>query len=344
MTRHKRLIGAGLVLLLAVCAVAVAGAFTPGGAPKALAEDTPALTLELKNGGVREYSLEEVQALPVYSGYAGMLNSYGTVTKPVPVEGVRLTDLFADAGGILEGDGCEVVASDGYKMSLSYRRSVGGDFPMYSAMTKQQEPPVLQPVAVLVYKWNGSALDPDKGPLRLAICQDEDTGQVADSHWFVSDVVRVRVTEPIVDWSVKVVGLKRNSRPRLTSTLTSDEYESCSTCHNRAWTSANDHEWTGVNLSYIIASVDGGISAHSDDAFNVLLAADGGYRIRLYNDAGKYVTISSRTMARSKRVMLADKRDGLELGRAQSPLRLVGPYLDSSKFISRITKIVMVPK
>ena len=69
-----------------------------------------------------------------------------------------------------------------------------------------------------------------------------------------------------------------------------------------------------------------------------------GYRIKLVSATGKYRIVSSRTMLRSKKIILANKRGGVDLSARYYPLRLVGPYLTSRQQIGRITKIVMLPK
>ena len=68
MKRHKTIIGAALALLVALCAVAAAGALVPGGTSPALAEDPVVLTVTGFEGQVTQFTLADVQALPVYGG------------------------------------------------------------------------------------------------------------------------------------------------------------------------------------------------------------------------------------------------------------------------------------
>jgi DMSO/TMAO reductase YedYZ molybdopterin-dependent catalytic subunit len=344
MRPHRRVIALGALALAALLAVAVASAVLPAGPGVAQAEDPVVLTLT-GNDQTKEYTLSQVQALPVYSGYAGQKNSAGTITPAVPVKGVKLEDLFAGIGGMTDQQACDILAIDDYGMEMRYEEAIGGDFDVYDETTGVKEDPDSPLSAVLIYERDGVPITYENGgPLRIAICQTEDVGQVADGHWLVKWVNRITLRDALPDWTVKMFGLKRKNGTRQTSLLDRASYISCSApgCHGRAWVGSTGGVWTGVNLSYIMGRVDGG-RAHGDDAFNASLAMRG-YRIKLVSATGKYVIISSRTMMRSKRIILANKKNGVVLGQRYYPLRLVGPSLDTSKFIGRITRIYMLPK
>jgi DMSO/TMAO reductase YedYZ molybdopterin-dependent catalytic subunit len=297
------------------------------------------------NDLTKQYTMTQLQALPIYQGYSGMKNSAGTITPPSPVRGVKLTDLFTEIGGIATGQSCDVFASDGYGMTLMYDEAVNGAFTMYDGTTGAKEAAASPVSAVLIYERDGAPLTAaDGAPLRLAVCQTENVNQVADGHWQVKFVNKLQLRAALPDWTVRMYGLVRKDGTRQTSTLDRASYLSCAApgCHGRYWLSPSDTLWGGVSLSYIMGRVDGGRS-HGDDALNLALAMKG-YRIKLVSATGKYVIIKSQTTLRSKKIILANKRNGAELGVRYYPLRLVGPYLDSSKFIGRITKIVMLPR
>ena len=116
----------------------LAGAVVPGGTPQATAADPVVLTVT-GNGQTKTFTMAELQALPAYSGYSGIINSAGTVTPPSPVKGVKLTDLMAEVGGIPELQSTDVTASDDYGMTLTYDEVVNGNIVMYNATTKQEE-------------------------------------------------------------------------------------------------------------------------------------------------------------------------------------------------------------
>jgi len=347
MTRHKRLIGAAL-LLLAVCAVAVAGAFTPGGPPQARAADGVALTITGSEGQVVQLTLADLQALPAYTGYAGMINSAGTITPPEPVKGVLFTDLLALAGGMTDQNTLDVLASDNYSMPFSYNQVANGAFTVYNGTTGEQEDPKSPVSTVLIYERNGEAIGggDDGGPLRLAVCQAENVNQVADGHWLVKWVDRLTVRAASKPWKVRMYGLRRANGTRQTATLDRGSFFSCAApgCHGATWVSPTAKSWSGVPLFLIIGKVDGGKS-HDYGAYNEALALKG-YRIKLVNASGKSVIIKSRAIRNRWRIVLANKLQGVELTAKYYPLRLVGPsrYVPTYKYLGRITKIVLLPK
>jgi DMSO/TMAO reductase YedYZ molybdopterin-dependent catalytic subunit len=343
--KHTRLRAWALALGLVVAfATAALGALSSSGTGTAVAAEPVALTV-VGNGTVRELTLEQVKALTVYEGWSGMKNSAGTITPPAPVKGVKLSDLFAEVGGITEQQSCDIIASDGYGMTMTYGEVTGGAFTVYNASTGAKETPKSPLSSVLIYERDGQPISYlDGGPLRIAISQTENVDQVADGHWLVKWVDRLELRAALPDWKVRMYGLKRKDGTRQTSTLDRSSFLSCAApgCHGRSWVSSTGKTWSGVNLSYIMGRVDGGRS-HGDDALNLRLAMKG-YRIKLVAANGTYKIVSSRTMLRSKKIILANKREGVELAPKYYPLRLVGPYLNSSKFVGRITKIYMLPK
>ena len=345
MKRHKTIIGAALALLVALCAVAAAGALVPGGTSQALAEDSVVLTVTGSEGQVAQLTLADVQALPAYEGYAGMKNSAGTITPPQPVKGVKLTDLLAAVGGMTDQNTLDIMASDSYSMPFSYDQVANGDFAMYDAATGVEEDPASAVSAVLIYERDGQPLSYEDGaPLRLAVCQTENVGQVADGHWLVKFVNRLTVRAASAPWTVKMYGLKRRDGTRQTSTLDRGSFFSCAApgCHGSTWVSPSDRAWSGVPLFLIVGKVDGG-KKHDYGAYNEALALKG-YRIKLVSASGKYVIIRSRTIRNRARIVLANKLQGVELTATYYPLRLVGPYIDSSKYLGRISKIVLLPR
>ena len=345
MKRHRTMIGATLVLLVALGAVVAGGALAPGGTAQALAEDPVVLTVTGSEGQVAQLTLADIQALPAYAGYAGMKNSAGTITQPQPVKGVKLTDLLAAAGGMTDQNTLDIMASDNYSMPFSYDQVANGDFAMYDAATGAEEDPASTVSAVLIYERNGQPLSYEDGaPLRLAVCQTENVGQVADGHWLVKFVNRLTVRAASAPWTVKMYGLKRHDGTRQTATLDRGSFFSCAApgCHGSTWVSPTDRAWSGVPLFLIVGKVDGG-KKHDYGAYNEALALKG-YRIKLVSAGGKYVIIKSRTIRNRARIVLANKLQGVELTATYYPLRLVGPYVGSGKYLGRISRIVLLPR
>ncbi len=171
-------------------------------------------------------------------------------------------------------------------MTLTYDEVVNGNIIMYNATTKQEEAAKAPVSVVLLYEENGSPIPPSPGgdgPLRLAVCQPTDVGQVAAGHLNVKWVDRVALRSAVVPWTVKMYGLKDKHGKRQTYTLDRLSYDSCATpgCHGSSWVSpAPAKTWTGVPLFLCIGKVDGGKGHGGYGAYNEALALKG-YRIKI---------------------------------------------------------------
>jgi hypothetical protein len=339
---------AGLVTVVLVAAVVLAGTAVSGGAPQASAADPVVLTIA-GNGQTKTYTMAELQALPVYAGYAGFVNSAGTVTPPWPVKGVKVTDLLAGVGGIPDGQSVDVTAIDDYGMTFTYDEAVNGSVTVYDAATKKEEPAAAPLSMVLAYEENGApiaASPAGDGPLRLVFAQTEDVGQIVDGHLFVKWVDRVGLRNAVVPWEVKMYGLKDKKGNRQTYTLDRMTYDSCATpgCHGASWVDpASQKTWSGVPLFLCIGKVDGGKGHGGYGAYNEALALKG-YRIKVTSATGASAIIGSRTIRNVETIILANKLMGSELGPDYYPLRLMGPKIGSKSWVGQITKITLLPK
>jgi DMSO/TMAO reductase YedYZ molybdopterin-dependent catalytic subunit len=350
MKKHKIAIVAIGMTLLALLAVVAGGALVPSGTPKASAADAVVLTITGTDpSNVKTFTMADLQALPSYSGYAGIIKSTGTIEKPQAVKGVALKDLFDQVGGMTAQNAGDVLAPDLYGATLTYDQVVNGAFSMYNADTGKAETPKAPVTAVLTYEENGQPIAPapgGNGPLRLAICQPTDTNQVADGELSVKWVNQLTLRAAVKPWSVKMIGLKRKDGTRQTYTLTRQRFDACATpgCHGSSWVNPTSHmTLSGVPLFLCIGKVDGGTSHGGYSAYNDALALKG-YRIKLTSATGAYVIVGSRVIRDQARIILANKRQGSELPANYYPLRLVGPKIGSGKFLSRITKIQLLPK
>ena len=348
MNKSRIWIGAAVVVLVALVAVVLAGAVVPGGTPQAAAADPVVVTIT-GNDQTKTFTMAELQALPAYAGVSGIINSAGTITLPTPVKGVKLTDLLAEIGGIPELQSTDITATDGYGMTLTYDEVVNGNIVMYNATTKQEEAAKAPVSVVLLYEENGAPILPGPGgdgPVRLAVCQPTDVGQVAAGHLNVKWVDRVALRSAVVPWTVKMYGLKDKRGKRQTYTLDRLSYDSCATpgCHGSSWVSpAPAQTWAGVPLFLCIGKVDGGKGHGGYGAYNEALALKG-YRIKITSVTGASAIIGSRTIRNQEKIILANKLQGSELTAEYYPLRLVGPKIGSKSFIGQIVKIQMLPK
>jgi DMSO/TMAO reductase YedYZ molybdopterin-dependent catalytic subunit len=346
MSIRRTVVATALVALVAIGAVFAAGAVVPG-TPQAKAAEDVVLTVS-GNGNTQTFTMTQLKALPVYSGFFGFVNSAGTVYPPEPVKGARLSDLLTAIGGMTTMNACDILALDGYGMTYTYSQVVDhAGVQLYNATTKAKEDPKAPWDFVVIYEQNGAPLPYDVGPLRLVVAQETNVNQVADGHLMVKWVNRVSLRGAVADWKVRMYGLKRKDGTRQTYTLDRVSYDSCAApgCHGSSWTyPASGKTWSGVPLFLCIGKVDGGPGHDSYNAYNEALAVKG-YRIKLVSATGKYAIIGSRTARNRTSIVLANKLMGSDLTAKFYPLRLVGPskYVPSYKTIGRITKIIMLP-
>jgi DMSO/TMAO reductase YedYZ molybdopterin-dependent catalytic subunit len=355
MSRHRIGIGAAAIVIVVLLVVAIAGAVVPGGTPKAAAADPIVLTVTHEGAVVKTYTLADVQALTAYSGYAGFITTGGTVNGPDPVTGVSLVTVLQDAGlTMTSAQSLDVHAPDGFGGTFGYDMVVNGaPYGMFNATTKAAENAKEPLAAILVYLRGGVALPPfdvahpdGDGPLRFYMAQADDMNQIMEGSDSVKGVSILNLRdEPVTDWKLKLVGLKIKGT-RQVATENRLAIQTCATpnCHKSGWSGQSAQAWTGVPLWRLIGVVDGG-ARHKGHSYNAALARRG-YRIRLYNAAGKYVTIGSKGTVYRDRIIMANQLNGAALDTKYAPLRLVGPakYVPGSKRLGCIVKIVMLPK
>ncbi len=337
------------VVLLAVAAVFVAGALA--GTPKAGADDPVVLQVEHNGTVVRSYTQSQLAALGTYSGYAGILNNANVVTGPDPVQGVKLSVVLADAFGAQGVTAQQTLyvyspSPDPYSQKVSNDQLYSAsprNCTMYDGTTKQQVTSLPGTLStVLVWSENNQALPSDEGPLRFYVADSQNDNAVMVGSESVFDVTALNVKDEVLPpWNLKLVGLKIHGH-KPTDTIDDNSFLSCSAqgCHGAAFKTAAGQRWTGVPLYMLMGQVDGG----KDMTYNAALARKG-YRIRIYSSNGRTVTISSKATVRRSSIIVANDLNGVDLSSLYYPLRLVGPkkYISVSKYLGRITKIVMLP-
>ena len=124
----------GLVALLAACAGSL-GTQPTGQASPAVSPSGPVVLTLVGEKGEKQFTLNQLEALPAYTGYAGIKSSTGVVTLPAEYTGVRLSDLTNMVGGITKTNGVTLVAKDGYGMTFSYNMIMDHAFTAYDPAT-----------------------------------------------------------------------------------------------------------------------------------------------------------------------------------------------------------------
>ena len=280
----------------------------------------------------KSLTMDEVKALPVTEGYAGIKSSTGKITPPTRVKGVALKDLAEFIGGMDETSGFNVVAEDGYSITYSYDQLQNGSFIAYDPATGAELKNPVELTVILAYEADGKPLDPKQdGTLRLAIVSDE-LNQVTDGHWAVKWVNKLEVKSLGEEWVLQLDGAISKPTDRVS-------IESCGApqCHGASWTDDKAQEWVGVPLYYFVGSVDDEIS-HEGPAFNYALA-DAGYNVDVIAADGYTATFDAARLKGNKNIIVAYKVNENPLPDDFFPLRLVGSDLSKKEMVGVISQI-----
>jgi len=324
------------VMLLSACQSV---APTVAEEPPAVVEEQPAvaetvLELVAVDGTSTAFALDEIMALPVTSGHAGIKSSTGKITPPEIWTGVALKDLVALLPNFDETMGVSVEASDGYAITYSYDQIMNGTFIQYDPGTGDELKSPVPLTAILAYKVNDELLDPTQsGYLRLAIVSDEPK-QVTDGHWSVKFVTKVVVKSLGEEWFLQLDGAISETMDRATF-----ESGASPNCHMVSWKDDKAQEWTGIPLWLLVGRVDDEIK-HEGPAFNDELVTMG-YTVDVVASDGYTVTIDSSRIARNDNIIVAHLVNGNPPPEKYFPLRLVGADLEKSEMIGMISQIVV---
>jgi DMSO/TMAO reductase YedYZ molybdopterin-dependent catalytic subunit len=282
------------------------------------------------------FTLADLQAMQATSGWGGTISSAGVISPPQQLKGVSILALTDLVGGLQPGMGVNVVAKDGYGMTMSYEQIADGDFVTYDPGTGNENS-VEGPLQMIVaYERDGEMLSPDEdGPLRLFIVSPENDN-IVDGHWTVKWVSQIRLKPMSEDWSLYLEGASTEEMDR-------NSFESCSApgCHQAVWTDTDGNEWTGVPLYYLAGRVDGG-NIHEDRAYDDDFAK-AGYVMQLFAADGYNIGIESERTIFNKDLFIASLVNGEPLPEEQFPLRLVGDVLETNEMIGQLTQIVIQP-
>jgi len=327
------LVAVGLVGAISACGSSAAGS-SGGQASSSVSPSGPVVLTLVGDKGQKQFTLNQLEALPSYTGYAGIKSSTGVITLPAKYTGVRLSDLTDLVGGITKANGVTIVAKDGYGMTFSYNMIVNHAFTAYDPATGNEQTPSSDLTVIVAYARGGKPLGEDEGPLRLMVGTPKPGGQVVDGHWSVKWIDRISVTRASAEWKVQLEGA-------VPGTLDKPTYVNCASpgCHGSGWVDPSGARWEGVPL-YLIAGMVDDKKRHGAGAYDAALARKG-YKILIETANGNVVTIDSRDIAGKQDIVLANKLNGGELPEKYFPLRLVGPGLSEAQKPGAIARIVV---
>jgi len=319
----------GLIALAAAC-----GGSSGDQASPAVSPSGPVVLTLVGEDGQKQFTMNQLEAMPAYTGYAGIKSSTGVITLPAVYTGVRLADLTELVGGITKANGVTLVAKDGYGMTFSHAQIVDHAFTAYDPATGGEQTPSKDLTVIVAYAREGKPLGEDEGPLRLMVGTPKPGGQVVDGHWSVKWIERISVTKASAEWKVQVEGA-------VPGKLDKPTYVNCASpgCHGSGWVDAAGTRWEGIPL-YLVAGMVDDKKRHGAGAYDAA-AARAGYDIVIETATGKVVTIDSRDITGRQDVVLAGKVDGGELPDEYFPLRLVGSGLSEADMPGGIARIVV---
>jgi hypothetical protein len=293
------------------------------------------VVLELEGtGGTKSFTLADLKALPSVEGWGGWKSSTGQITVPLFYKGVLLQDLCNLVGGIAADSGINIIANDGYAMTISYDQVANGDFITYDPGTGD-EVKSSDPLQVIVaYEADGKPLPEDTdGTLRLAVVTPKNT-QIVDGHWTVKWVSKISIKTLAREWTVMLDGVIKEEMDRGT-------FESCAaaTCHGVTWTDDQAQEWAGVPLWLLVARVDDDIK-HGDGAYNEAFVA-AGYTVKVIAADGYSAELDSTRVDKNPNIMVAHTVNKNPLNDSYFPLRLVGADVTKKEFVGQIAEILV---
>ncbi len=293
----------------------------------------PILTLQSGDAS-QSLTLEQLKGLPVTEGWAGTKSSTGRITPPAYYKGVSVQDLAEMLGAFDATMAVNVVAKDGYSMTMSHDQVVNGTFVTFDPATGDEVVRDSHLTVILAYERDGEPLPTEEdGTLRLYVVGPE-KDQVTDGHWSVKWVRQVVVKPAAADWTLHLEGAIVEEMDRGTF-----ESGSAPNCHLGEWADADGNMWAGIPLYYLLGRVDDE-NKHETAAFNAELA-ERGYKVDVVAADGYKVTFDSQTLSRNKTVLLAYLMNGQPLEDKHFPLRLVGSSLSKAEMVGAVAQIVL---
>ena len=281
-----------------------------------------------------DYSMSKLKSLTGTTGTGGYKKSTGTMVGPYTYKGVTVSYLLDEAGYIGDSYSLEVSASDGYFMTYS-KAQVNGQFITYD--TNGDSLGMNEVTLLLAYEEVGES-ELSGGPLRIVIVSDDTS--ITDSHFWVKDVVQLKLVEPVLDWDIELHGITDYKMNRTS-------FEALATCsYHKMWYNYTDkddvaHHYQVVPLWILISIVDG-ISAPNNFYFFNDFLADLGYNISIAASDGFTIQFTSQRVVRNDSILVAYKDDDKPLSMdAGWPLRIVGPMLSGKESIRNIKYINM---
>lgn len=308
-----------LSIILAVAAIAAVSAIALAGGK------APSIRLTDRLGTSQTVELDSLPQLTYLASYK---RSSGTIVGPFTYTGPSLNSVLSLMGGINKGDAVQLIASDGYRMSLTYEQ-VNGEVTVYSDKGEALDE-FVRPIMVLAT----SSDNPSEDGIRAVFSGP--ASPLTDGHTWVKDIVEIRVIPMVKEWMLELKGAVSAKMDRST-------FESLATCpaspHPGEQHASAAGSYAGTPLWTLVSVVDNVEPENSHYTFDRQLAAKG-YTVRVTSADGTFLDIRSQDMADDGGYIVAFTKDGHMLGNDEGPLMLTGAKVQ--KAIFRIVSIELI--
>lgn len=155
----------------------------------------PATTtiLTVTNGKlVKNYNLNDLQAMQTVTGFGGTKGKTGTVKGPYTYVGVSLNDLLNVVGGISTGQSLKITGTDGYVTTYTYAQVTQVNFNTYDASGNSVT--ATKPFLAVVFSVNGALMDSSTGPLQLGVLSSDKI--VMDGSSWIKVLKSIEIVNP----------------------------------------------------------------------------------------------------------------------------------------------------
>jgi len=296
-------------------------------------DDQIVLTLQ-GSASTKNYTLTEIMNFPNITGSAGYRRSTGTLVGPNLYKGVELNTLLADVGGINVDEELEVIASDGYKVTLT-SEMLDGKFPAYDSENGNYLG-VGNFKLILAYEIDG-VINSENNILRIAALPATGDDYYTDGSFWVREVIKMKVISES-SWIVYLYGITNDSIEKSTFEAFMHVNDSELRVIYQLQEGDRINTYEGLALWIIISFIDGELEGSTFPTFNDSLAV-GGYDVFIKNSLEETVILKSEDIARNDSYILAVKKNTVFLKGSDAPMMLVGPAVVSLQMISGITEI-----
>lgn len=280
----------------------------------------------------------DLTSLAQAKGIGIFKKSTGALVGPAEISGPKLADVLKAAGVELKAsDALELVATDGYKMTLDYNQATG------NVMTYQQDGKdgTVKQLDVLV---GITCTDQEVGEGMPRLCYVGQDNPITDGHLWVKLIDSINIKAGVADWTLKLSGYNDATIDRAT-------FESGATCTDTPHpaqkieiknSNGGADVYEGLGLWLMVAVVDGGEEVDGHYAVNKDITGSG-YSVKVLNKDGESLEYKATDVSYNSKIVLAYKKNTSMLGEGEAPLVLIDiRNADKPLILKQVTEIELL--